>query len=89
MEYNVDNNFSFTMDLRDDDGDIWAAISVISSKVGKRDILLMDVQEGNISVRSITELLNLLQKKKVSFENRKKVVDFLAASLLFLERNER
>lgn len=90
MEYNVDNNFSFTMDLRDDDGDIWAVISVISSKeVGKRDILLMDVQEGNISVRSITELLNLLQKKKVSFENRKKVVDFLAASLLFLERNER
>jgi hypothetical protein len=89
MEYNVDNNFSFTMDLRDDDGDIWAVISVISSKVGKRDILLMDVQEGNISVRSITDLLNLLQKKKVSFENRKKVVDFLAASLLFLERNER
>lgn len=90
MEYNVDNNFSFTMDLRDDDGDVWVAISVISSKeVGKRDILLMDVQEGNISVRSITDLLNLLQKKKVSFENRKKVVDFLAASLLFLERNER
>jgi hypothetical protein len=90
MKYNFDNNFSFTMDLRDDGGNIWAAVSVIPSKeVGKRDILLMDIKEGNISVRSITELLNLLHKKKVSFDNKKKVVDFLADSLLFLERNER
>ena len=90
MKYNVDNNFSFTMDLRDDSGNIWAAVSVIPSKeVGKRDILLMDVEEGNIFVRSITELLNLLHKKNVSFDNRKKVVDFLADSLFFLEQNER
>jgi len=74
MEYNVDNNFSFTRDLRDDDGDIWAAISVIPSKeVGKRDILLMDVQEGNISVRSITELLNLFKKRKFHLKTEKKL----------------
>jgi hypothetical protein len=89
MEYNTDNNFSFTIDLRDGDGDIWAVVSVIPSKEpGKRDIILMDVEEGNYSFRSITELLNLLQKKKVSFEDRKMVLDFLADSLLFLEKNE-
>ena len=78
------------MDLRDDEGNIMAAVSVIPSKeVGKRDIIYMDAEEGNVSVRSITELLNLLQKKNISFDNRKKVVDFLAYSLMFLERNER
>ena len=76
--------------MKDDGGNIWAAISVIPSKeVGKRDIWLIYIQDGKIYVRSITELLNLLYKKKVSFDNRKKVVDFLAYSLMFLERNER
>ena len=41
MHYNNENNFTFTMDLRDDDDNIWAAISVIPSKeAGKRDILV-------------------------------------------------
>ncbi|MFY9639235.1 MAG: hypothetical protein WAK14_10580 [Methanobacterium sp.] len=89
MHYNNENNFTFTMDLRDDDDNIWAAISVIPSKeAGKRDILLIDANNGNFSFRSITELINFLQKKKVSFYERKKVLDFLANSLLYLEKNQ-
>ncbi len=42
----------------------------------------MDVCEGNFSVRSVTELLNLLMKKEVSFDERKRVLDFLAESLV-------
>ena len=65
MQNNYENNFTFTMDLRDDDNNIWAAISVIPSKeAGKRDLLLIDVNNGNFSFRSITELINFLQKKR-------------------------
>jgi len=89
MGENAENKFSFTMDLKDEDGNIRAVISVIPSKeAGKRDILLMDVQEGNFSVRSITELLNLLERKEVPVEDRKNVLEFLAERLLFLEQNE-
>jgi len=89
MKYSTDNKLSFTLDLRNDEDDIMAVVSVIPSKeVGKRDIIYMDAEEGNVSVRSITELLNLLQKKNISFDNRKKVVDFLSDSLLFLELND-
>jgi hypothetical protein len=84
-----ENNFSFTFDLRDENEDIWAVISVAPSKeVGKRDILLIDVDNENISFRSITELMNLLQKRKVTFEDRKDVLNFIANSLLFLEKNQ-
>ena len=89
MQYDNQNNFTFTMDLRDDNDNIWAAISIIPSKeAGKWDLLLIDANNGNFSFRSITELINFLQKKKVSFIDRKKVLDFLANSLLFLEKNE-
>ena len=89
MQYDNQNNFTFTMDLRDNNDNIWAAISIIPSKeAGKRDLLLIDAINGNFSFRSITELINFLQKKKVSFIERKKVLDFLAYSLLFLEKNE-
>lgn len=89
MKYNNENKYSFTLDLKGDDGEVWAVVSIIPSKdIGKRDILLMDVCEGNFSVRSITELLNLLMKKHVSFDERKRVLDFLAESLLILEKND-
>jgi len=77
MGENAENKFSFTRDLKDEDGNIRAVISVIpSKKAGKRDILLMDVQEGNFSVRSITELLNLLERKEVPVEDRKMFWNF-------------
>lgn len=84
-----ENNYSFIMDLNDENNNVWLSISVIPSKeVGKRDILLMDVNEGNFSFRSITELMNMLMKKNVAFEDRKEVLDFLANSLLHLEKNQ-
>ena len=87
MKYSSENKYSFTLDLRGDNGKVWAVVCVIPSKdIGKRDIMLMDVYEGNFSVRSVTELLNLLMKKKVSLDERKRVLDFLAESLLILEK---
>jgi len=84
-----ENNFSFTMDLRDEDNKIWAAISVAhSKKPGRRDILLIDDNNENISFRSITELINFLQKKKVPYEDRKDALDFIANSLIILEKNQ-
>ena len=86
---NNENNFSFTMDLREEDDEIWAAISVAPSKgAGKRDILLIDRNNENISFRSITELMNFLQKKKVPYRDRKAVLDFIANSLIILEKNQ-
>ncbi len=66
---NIDeNNFLFSMDLRDENDEIWAAISVAPSKdPSNRNILLIDVNNENISFRSITELMNFLQKKKVPY----------------------
>lgn len=84
-----DNDFPFTLDLRDSDGKIWGTVSVIPSKeTGKRDILFMDIHEGNVSVRSITELLNILEKKKVPFDERKKVLEFVAEKLIYYEQGE-
>ena len=87
---NIDeNNFSFSMNLKDENDDIWAAISVAPSKdPGKRDILLIDVNNENISFRSITELMNFLQKKKVPYNDRKDALDFIANSLIILEKNQ-
>jgi hypothetical protein len=86
MKQDEEIMFPFTLDLKDDDGNIWATVSVIPSKDPlKRDILLIDAQEGNYSVRSITELLNLLEKRNISLEDKKKVIEFLAERLIFLE----
>jgi hypothetical protein len=87
MKQGDNNLFPFTMDLKDEDGNVWATVSVIPSKdPNKRDILLIDAQNGNYSVRSITELLNILEKRKVSLEEKKEVLEFLAERLIFLER---
>jgi hypothetical protein len=89
MIYIEDNNFSFTMDLKDENDNIWAAISVApSKKLGSRDILLIDDSNENISFRSITELMNFLQKRKVPYEDRKDELDFIANSLIILEKNQ-
>lgn len=79
--------FPFTMDLTDEKGNTWATISVVPSKNSfKRDILFMDPNNGNFSVRSITELLNMLEKYHISLEDKKKVVEFLAERLIYLEK---
>jgi uncharacterized protein YqiB (DUF1249 family) len=78
--------FTSTMDVKDKSGKILGAVCVAPAKeIGKRDILLMD-ETSTQSVRSITELINMLSKKNVSFEERKQVLDFLSERLRYLEK---
>jgi hypothetical protein len=74
------------MDVKDKSGNLFGAVCVAPAKeIGKRDILLMD-ENSTQSVRSITELINMLSKKNVSFEERKQVLDFLSERLRYLEK---
>jgi hypothetical protein len=74
------------MDVKDKSGKLLGAVCVAPAKeIGKRDILLMD-ENSTQSVRSITELINMLSKKNVSFEERKQVLDFLSERLRYLEK---
>ncbi|MBI5681177.1 MAG: hypothetical protein HZC47_09805 [Methanobacterium sp.] len=84
----VEKKFTSTMDVKDKNGNILGAVCVAPAKeIGKRDILLMDESTGTQSVRSITELINMLSKKDVTFEERKQVLDFLSERLRNLEQN--
>jgi hypothetical protein len=81
------NKFISTKDVKDKNGNVLGAVCVAPAKeIGKRDILLMETT-GTQSVRSITELINMLSKKDVSFEERKLVLDFLSERLRTLEKN--
>lgn len=80
--------FRNSMDLIDEKGNVWGAVLVSTSKeFGKRDIILMDEQSGSHSARSITELINMLSKKNVPFNDKKRVLEFLAERLKKLEQN--
>ena len=79
--------YTSSMDVLDKNGDLLGAVCVTPSKeIGKRDILLMDENAGTQSVRSTTELINMLSKKNVPFDERKMVLDFLAERLRVLEQ---
>jgi CRISPR/Cas system-associated exonuclease Cas4 (RecB family) len=79
------NKFISSKDVKDKNGNILGAVCVAPAKeIGKRDILLME-NSGTQSVRSITELINMLSKKDVSLEERKLVLDFLSERLRILE----
>lgn|SRR5690606_18286238 len=83
-----ENEFTSSIDLADDDGNIWGAVFVSTSKeIGKRDIILMDENSGTYSARSITELINMLSKKNVSLTDKKRVLEFLAERLRTLEQD--
>jgi hypothetical protein len=83
------DKFSFYMDLKDEKGNVWGTLSVVPIKEqNKRDLILSDVNNGNFSFRSITELLNMLMKRNVPFDDRKNVMEFLADTFLYLERND-
>ena len=47
MNKKIENKFSNSIDLRDENGSIWGAVFVSTSKeLGKRDIILMDEKSG-------------------------------------------
>lgn len=78
---------SSTLDVIDNDGNLLGAVCVTPTKEsGKRDILLMDETTGTQSFRSITELINMLSRKNVTFKERKRVLDFLSERLIYLEQ---
>ncbi len=82
------NSFLNSIDLKDEKGNVWGAVFVSTSKeFGKRDIILMDERSGTHSARSITELINMLSKKDVSFTDKKRVLEFLAERLRILEQD--
>ncbi|MDZ4171320.1 MAG: hypothetical protein U1C19_04075 [Methanobacteriaceae archaeon] len=83
-----EKKFFSTMDVKDKNGNILGAVCVTPSKeIGKRDILLMDEKSMTQSARSTTELINMLTKKNVTFEEKKLVLDFLSERLRNLEQN--
>jgi hypothetical protein len=87
MKKETKPSFLSSMDVKDEKGNILGAVCVSPSKeLGKRDIILMDEKTGTFSVRSTTELINMLSKKNVSFEERKQVLEFLSERLRFLEK---
>jgi hypothetical protein len=87
MRNETEKNYISSMDVKDEKGNILGAVCVSPAKeLGKRDIILMDENSGSFSVRSTTELINMLSKKHVPFEERKQVLDFLAERLRYLEQ---
>lgn len=87
MKKETKHNYISSMDVKDEMGNVLGAVCVSPAKeLGKRDIILMDENSGSFSVRSTTELINMLSKKNVPFEERKQVLDFLAERLRILEK---
>jgi hypothetical protein len=83
-----EKKFTSTMDIKDKHGDLLGAVCVTPAKeIGKRDIILMSENTGTQSVRSTTELINMLSKKDVAYEERKLVLDFLSERLRTLEQS--
>ena len=56
----------------------------IGRKERKVDIVFMLEEKGAWSVRSVTELMNVLAEWKVSLEERKQIFDFVAERLRVL-----
>ncbi len=87
---NQEKEIKSCFDVKNKDGQVFGAVCVATGKdLGKKDIILMEKENNAYSVRSITELMNKLAKKNVSFEERKKVLDFASKRLRALESNEK
>jgi hypothetical protein len=82
-----EKKISSSIDVIDNDGNLLGAVCVTPTKErGKKDILLMDENTGTQSFRSITELINMLSRKNVSYKERKRVLDFLSERFIYLEQ---
>ena len=74
--------------VRDNKALTGAVCVALSKNVGRKDrkidLIFMPEEIGAFSVRSTTELMNILATWKVSFEERKQVFDFVAKRLRML-----
>lgn len=76
------------MNITNGKGDIIGAVCIVKSKdPDKYDIMFMPKsgEDGALSVRSLTELINKLQKEGISFEERKRVLNYASERLWYLE----
>jgi len=88
-------------DAKDVNGKILGAVCVsVGKKAGSRDILFMmrddvdlrgkQIHKGRaFSVRSVTEMLNILANWNVSYDERKRIHDFVTERLRALEQESR
>ncbi|MGZ4951526.1 MAG: hypothetical protein ACXVI0_10395 [Halobacteriota archaeon] len=80
--------------VRDNKTQTGAVCVALSKHIGRKerkvDIIFMQEEEekGAWSVRSTTELMNILAHWQVSFEERKRVFDFVAERLRVLAAEE-
>jgi len=78
--------------VRDNKTQTGAVCVALNKNIGRRerkaDIIFMLEEKGAWSVRSVTELMNILAQWKVSFEERKRVFDFVAERLRVLGAEE-
>ena len=78
--------------VRDNKTETGAVCVALSKNVGRKerkvDIIFMPEEKGAFSVRSTTELMNILANWKVSFDERKRVFDFVAQRLRVLASEE-
>ena len=77
--------------VRDNKTQTGAVCVALSKNIGRKerkvDIIFMG-EDAAWSVRSVTELMNILVKWQVSFEERKHVFDFVAERLRVLSSEE-
>jgi hypothetical protein len=78
--------------VRDNKTQTGAVCVALSKNIGRKerkvDLIFMPEEEGAFSVRSTTELMNILTHWKVSFDERKRVFDFVAGRLCVLAGEE-
>ncbi|HYC19959.1 MAG TPA: hypothetical protein VEF35_05000 [Candidatus Bathyarchaeia archaeon] len=78
--------------MRDNKTQTGAVCVALSKNIGRKerkvDLIFMPEEEGAFSVRSTTELINILAHWKVSFDERKRVFDFVAGRLRVLAGEE-
>ena len=85
-----EKNIKSCMDIKDKEGKTLGAVCVLKGKdLNKNDILFMPSNDNAFSVRSVTELVNKLSKKNISYEDRKKVLDFTSERLSYLENRKK
>lgn len=77
------------MDVKGKNEKIIGGVCIIPAKdFGKNDITFMPSDKETRSFRSTTELINTLTKLHASYEERKKVMDFIGERLRALESEE-
>lgn len=76
------------VDVKDESDDIIGAVCVVVSKTHlKRDLIFMLKEGKAISSRSVTELVNILAKHKITFDERKRILNFVSNRLIELIPN--